>query len=343
MRFDLKGNNMKKLLGILIIAFLIGCDQATKPWFFEGSTMGTTYHITLVKVPQQVKEIQIKQEIDKLLAEVNQQMSTYKKDSELSLFNQNQSTDWIPVSKALFTVIEEALRVSELSDGAFDVTVGPLVNLWGFGPKWSEEKVPSQEQINQAKQSVSYQYLSLQQNPLAVRKAKPDVYVDLSGIAKGYGVDVIADFIEKQGILNYLIEIGGELRTKGSNPQGEPWKVAVEKPIPNIRAAQTVIPVHDAGIATSGDYRNFFEMNGRRFSHIIDPKTGEPVQTNVVSATILDSKSCMTADAWAKVPIVMGAEKALALADRENIAMYLLIKEGEQFVSKSSRAFQTWR
>ena len=333
---------MRKLFAVLIVTLLLGCDQATKPWFLEGSTMGTTYHITLVKVPPQLKENDLKKEIDKLLAEVNQQMSTYKKDSELSLLNQNPSTDWIPISKALFTVIQEALRVSELSDGAFDVTVGPLVNLWGFGAKWTEEKIPSQEEIYQTKQRINYQYLSIQTNPPAIKKAKPDVYIDLSGIAKGYGVDVIADFVEKQGILNYLIEIGGELRTKGSNPQGEAWKVAVEKPIPNIRATQTIIPVHDAGIATSGDYRNFFELNGRRFSHIIDPKTGEPVQTNVVSATILDSKSCMTADAWAKVPIVMGAEKALALADRENIAMYLLIKEGDQFISKSSRAFQSW-
>ncbi len=330
---------MRKLFAVLIVILLLGCDQATKPLFLEGSTMGTTYHITLVKV----KENDLKKEIDKLLAEVNQQMSTYKKDSELSLLNQNPSTDWIPISKALFTVIQEALRVSELSEGAFDITVGPLVNLWGFGAKWTEEKIPSQEEIYQTKQRVNYQYLSIQTNPPAIKKAKSDVYIDLSGIAKGYGVDVIADFVEKQGVLNYLIEIGGELRTKGSNPQGEAWKVAVEKPIPNIRAAQTVIPVHDAGIATSGDYRNFFELNGRRFSHIIDPKTGEPVQTNVVSATILDSKSCMTADAWAKVPIVMGSEKALALADRENIAMYLLIKEGDQFISKSSRAFQLWR
>jgi len=334
---------MRKVFAVLMVILLLGCDQASKPLFLEGSTMGTTYHITLLKVPQQIKKDQLKQEVDKLLAEINQQMSTYKKDSELSLLNQNPSTDWIPISKALLTVIQEALRISALSEGAFDITVGPLVNLWGFGPKWQEDKMPTQEEINQLKQKVNYQYLSIQLDPPAIKKTKPDVYIDLSGIAKGYGVDVIANFIEKQGILNYLIEIGGELRTKGSNPQGEAWKVAVEKPIPNIRTVQTVVPVHDAGIATSGDYRNFFELNGRRFSHIIDPKTGEPVQTNVVSATILDSKSCMTADAWAKVPIVMGAEKALALADRENIAMYLLIKEGDQFISKSSRAFQTWR
>lgn len=333
---------MRKIFTVLIVTFLVGCQQTNKPLFFEGATMGTTYHITLVKVPQDLKENDIKQELDRLLAEVNQQMSTYKKDSELSLLNQNKSLEWIPVSKALYTVIQEALQVSELSDGAFDVTVGPLVNLWGFGPKWREDKMPSQEEINEAKQKVSYKYLSLQTNPLAIKKARPDVYIDLSGIAKGYGVDVLANFLEKQGVLNYLIEIGGELRTKGSNPQGEAWKVAVEKPIPNIRAAQTVIPVHDSGIATSGDYRNFFEVNGRRFSHIIDPKTGEPVQTNVVSATILTTNSCMTADAWAKVPIVMGAEKAIALADRENVAMYLLLKEGDQFVTKTSKAFQTW-
>lgn len=334
---------MRTLFAVLIVILLLGCDQATKPLFLEGSTMGTTYHFTLVKVPPQLKEIQLKQEIDTLLAEVNQQMSTYKKDSELSLLNQNPSTDWIPISKALFTVMQEALRVSALSEGAFDITVGPLVNLWGFGPTWREDKIPTQEEINQEKQKVSYQYLSIQIDPPAIKKTKPDVYIDLSGIAQGYAADIIADFLEKQGILNYLVEISGEMRTKGHNPKGEAWKVAIEKPIPNIRAVQTVVSVHDSGIATSGDYRNFFELNGRRFSHIIDPKTGEPVQTNVVSATILDSKSCMTADAWAKVPIVMGAEKALALAERENIAMYLLIKEGDQFISKSSRAFQIWR
>jgi len=328
---------------VLIVFFsLVGCEKTSKPLFLEGSTMGTTYHITLVNVPQNLPEANLKQNIDTLLDKVNQQMSTYKKDSELSLLNQNPSTEWIPISNALFIVLQEALKVSQLSDGAFDITVGTFVNLWGFGPQWHEEKIPTPEMIAEAKQKVGYQYLSLQINPPAIRKKRNDIYIDLSGIAKGYGVDVIADFLEQQGILSYLVEIGGEMRTKGHNPQGETWKVAVEKPIPNIRAAQTIIPVHDAGIATSGDYRNFFELNGRRFSHIIDPKTGEPVQTNVVSATILTPKSCMTADAWAKIPIVMGADKALALADRENVAMYLLLKEGDQFISKSSRAFQTW-
>ncbi|MEY3221013.1 MAG: hypothetical protein RIT27_2370 [Pseudomonadota bacterium] len=334
---------MRKIFVLFVMLILLGCEQAHKSLFLEGSTMGTTYHITLVNVPPHLKEPDIKQRIDTLLNEVNQQMSTYKKDSELSLLNQNSSTDWIPISNALFIVLQEAIRVSQLSDGAFDITVGPLVNLWGFGPQWHEEKIPSPEMIAETKQKVNYQYLNLQSNPPAVRKTRADIYIDLSGIAKGYGVDVIADFLEQQGILNYLVEIGGELRLKGQNAQGKKWKVAVEKPIPNVRAVQSVIEINNAGVATSGDYRNFFELNGRRFSHIINPKTGEPVQTNVVSATILDPKSCMTADAWAKVPIVMGAEKALALADRENIAMFLLLKEGDQFVSKSSRAFQIWQ
>lgn len=327
----------------IFIIFLVGCESIDKPLFLEGATMGTTYHLTLVKVPRHLKEPELKQSIDKLLADVNHHMSTYKEDSELSLLNQNPSTDWIPISKPLFIVLKEALRISALSEGAFDITVGPLVNLWGFGTTWMGEYLPTPQQIQQVKQSVNYQYLSLQSDPPALKKARPDLYIDLSGIAKGYGVDVIADFLEKQGISNYLVEIGGELRTKGTNPQGKAWQVAIEKPLPNIRAVQTIISVHEAGIATSGDYRNFFEFNGRRFSHIINPKTGEPVQTNVVSATILTTNSCMTADAWAKVPLVLGAEKALALADRENIAMYLLIKEGNQFISKSSRAFQRWR
>jgi thiamine biosynthesis lipoprotein len=301
----------------------------------QGRTMGTTYNIKVVGTNEQVEALNLQQKIDDLLKQVNQEMSTYIKSSEISTFNQSSSTEAIEVSPGFARVLKESIRLGQLSEGKLDVTVGPLVNLWGFGPEQRPDKVPSEELLAATKKRVGLQHLVLEGNLLA--KRIPDLYIDLSTIAKGYGVDVVAELIEKNGIANYLVEIGGELRLKGFKSTGELWAIAIEKPLTNERSVQEVIIPRDNAVATSGDYRIYFEANGVRFSHIIDPATGKPINHKLVSVTVIHPSS-MTADGLSTALMVMGMEKGIAFATENNLAALFISKTengfDEQFTVK---------
>jgi FAD:protein FMN transferase len=296
--------------------------------------MGTTYHIqwrgALVAEPAKLQ-----QEIDMLLVQVNQQMSTYIPDSELSLFNKTPAPAQVPASPELRFVLQQSLEINHLSGGYFDVTVGPLVNLWGFGPDEMEEKKPSVEEISQAKAQVGSAAISVGDTWLSKSAQR---YVDLSAIAKGYGVDKVAALLEQKGIQDYLVEIGGELRLKGQKQPGSNWKVAVEAPDVSERRVQKILSVTNTGMATSGDYRNYFEVNGERFSHTIDPFTGSPVRHKLASVTILHPQ-CSMADGLATTMMVMGEEKAPAFAQAHNIAAYFIVSTENGFKEIISPAF----
>ncbi len=324
------------------LLLLAACGSGKPPALaLQGETMGTIYSVKLSTPPVGLDSKPLQAQIDAILDRITQQMSTYQADSELSRFNQNPSTDWIEVSPALFTVVQEAQRISALSGGAFDITVGPLVNLWGFGPGPHLDKVPAAAEIAAAKARVGYQKLSLQAQPPALRKAQPDLYLDLSGIAEGYAADQIAEHLMQLGIQDYLVDIGGEMRLKGHNAEGALWRIAVEKPVTDQRAVQQVLQISDAGLATSGDYRNYFEQDGRRYSHTIDPQTGAPIAHALASVTVIHPNS-MTADALATALNVLGPEAAYALAVRENLAVYLLSKAEQGFSTQSSPAFDRY-
>ena len=301
----------------------------------QGRTMGTTYNIKVVGTKEQVEALNLQQKIDALLKQVNQEMSTYIKSSEISTFNQSTSTESIEVSPGFARVLKESIRLGQLSEGKLDVTVGPLVNLWGFGPEQRPDKVPSEELLAATKKRVGLQHLVLEGNLLA--KKIPDLYIDLSTTAKGYGVDVVAELIEKNGITNYLVEIGGELRLKGFKSTGELWAIAIEKPLTNERSVQEVIIPRDNAVATSGDYRIYFEADGVRFSHIIDPATGKPINHKLVSVTVIHPSS-MTADGLSTALMVMGMEKGIAFATENNLAALFISKTengfDEQFTVK---------
>ena len=202
------------------------------------------------------------------------------------------------------------MRLGELSDGVLDVTVGPLVNLWGFGPTMRPESIPSQQDVDAVRAYTGLDKLTVVKDGLV--KAHPQLYVDLSTIAKGYGVDVVAELLEEQGVESYLVEIGGEMRVKGDKGNGSEWLIAIEKPVSDARAVQKIISIGDNAIATSGDYRNYYEQDGVRYSHLIDPRTGKPIQHNTVSVTVIHPSS-MTADGMATAFNVMGWESAIAL------------------------------
>lgn len=323
-------------LALLGLAFFVSCSHAPQQLAISGETMGTTYHVRYVSADPQHNPERVKEAIDAVLVQVNARMSTYDPNSELSRFNQRLQTTPVVISRALEQVLRRALEIAVESDGALDVTVGPLVNLWGFGPQARPEKIPTDAELAAIRERVGYQLLTLENHQIS--KQVPELYVDLSTIAKGYGVDRVALLLEQLEIQNYLIEIGGEMRMKGSKPGAEPWRIAIEKPISTERSVQRVVELGDAAVATSGDYRNYYEHDGVRFSHIIDPQTGKPIQHNLVSVTVITS-NCMDADAYATALTVMGPQRALEFAEQKQLAVLLITREEDGFKEHTSTAF----
>ncbi len=332
------------LFAFIVFPFLcIQCETKSPTWaqhVFRDGTMGTSYAVKiLVDRHMDKHELrQLKTGIDERLESVNQRMSTYIDSSELMQFNLYSKLDWFPVSRELMQVVQQAQMVSRQSNGAFDITIGPLVNLWGFGPEVTAQELPSQTQITKRRQWVGYEKLQVRENPPALKKDHPELYIDLSAIAKGYAVDKVAEYLEKNEIINYLIEVGGEIRARGHNASRQKWRIGVSSP-DERGGIQKVINVADVGIATSGDYRNYFEVDGVRYSHTIDPRTGRPITHNLASVTVVH-KSCMLADAYATAIDVMGAENGYQMAVDQNLAVYLLIKENSELVDKMTEFFK---
>jgi len=326
-------------LSISISACFPSNDSAKKEILLQGRTMGTTYNIKVVATPEHVESLKLHDKIETVLKQVNQEMSTYIPNSEISRFNQSNSGEIFDISNGFARVLKESIRLGELSNGKLDITVGPLVNLWGFGPEQRPEKVPSEKVLTNALARIGLKNLHLDGNQLS--KDIPDLYIDLSTTAKGYGVDMVAELIEANGIVNYLVEIGGEMRLKGFKHTGELWAIAIEKPILDPsgeqRAVHQVIIPKDNAVATSGDYRIYFEADGQRFSHIIDPATGRPINHNLVSVTVIHPSS-MTADGLSTTLMVMGVEQGMKFAVKNNLAALFISKSedgfGEQFTVK---------
>ncbi|MCL2305341.1 MAG: FAD:protein FMN transferase [Planctomycetaceae bacterium] len=303
----------------------------------NGTTMGTV-PFCVKATDTQVQEKELLQTVQDVLDLVDSTMSTFRTDSEVSRFNQSNSTDWFPVSPETAQVVQIALDVSELTQGTFDITVGPLVNRWGFGPE-EYSTLPAQEEIDEILQSVGYRYLAVQTNPPSIRKDVPHLKIDLSGIAKGFAVDQVAAALEKKGIKNYMIEVGGETRTKGEKSPDRPWTIGIEIPTPSwVEEPKIQCKVHlgSQSMATSGDYQNFIDDKGIRFSHIIDPRTGWPVEKSQIdlpdsrqrlgSLSVVDS-TCVRADALTKGFYVLGVEEGLKFANDHGIAVLFLLRE----------------
>lgn len=319
--------------------FLVGCSEpgAVK---LLGSTMGTSYSVVIPLLPEDTSQQAIQERIESLLEGINRQMSTYLPDSELSRINQSEARVWLEVSPELIEIIRQAISISQQTNAAFDITVGPLVNLWGFGPRQGlPTSRPTDEAVESARGLVGYQHIELDIENRRIRKPFKDLYIDLSAIAKGYGVDAIANYLDSLGIRGYLVEIGGELRGKGLSPRGDSWRVAVERPESGQRQVHKVLNVSDIAIATSGDYRNFYEYDGVRFSHTIDPRTGMPVTHSLASVTVL-SEQALIADAWATALMVLGEQKGFELAEEKGVAAYFLYQQGDEFLSLETTTFK---
>lgn len=336
---------MKKTFAILALLMLAACfgeEQATVVTL-SGNTMGTTYNITAVGIPDTVSKDRLSKTVETILAEVNSKMSNWDKASEVSLFVASESSTPISVSADFMTVMIAANEVHTLSDGMFDVTLGPLIELWGFGSRKPEDPIPSDADIKNALNFVGQtKVLSLDRGSSTISKSDSKVGVNLSAIAKGFGIDAVAAGLKALGVENYLIEIGGDLVTAGRNQRGEAWRIGIEKPEPGEKAVELIVKLEGKGLATSGDYRNFIEREGVRYSHIIDPVTGRPITHRTTSVTVV-ADTAMMADAWATAMLVLGAERGLKIAEANKIAIYVISRDEHgnagAYVTKMSSAF----
>ncbi|OYP33199.1 thiamine biosynthesis protein ApbE [Rhodopirellula sp. MGV] len=295
--------------------------------------MGTSYMVKVLGGSEQDDQT-LKLAIDAELRQVNDEMSTYIKASEISQFNDSDSTDWIEVSKPFAEVVDYAQQVSKLTEGAFDVTVGPLVNAWSFGPTERTNTVPSDDEITKLREIVGYEKLHVRLDPPSLKKDVAGLRIDLSSIAKGHGVDRVIDRLKSLDIESAFVEIGGEVRTFGKKPDG-PWRVGIQLPDTNeetVMVAHAMNPGDDAGnsMATSGDYRNFFTVGKKRYSHTIDPRTAKPIEHNLASITVI-APLCMQADAWATALSVVGTDAALKLAQDNELNVLLAQRTEDSF------------
>ncbi|MDO4777212.1 MAG: FAD:protein FMN transferase [Cardiobacteriaceae bacterium] len=333
---------LKTLLLLATAFLLLACKETASPQNvakLSGETMGTFWQVSLAHALDDKARGALQMRIEETLEAVNAGMSTYREDSELMRFNRSSATTPQTISPELRHVLSKALAISAQSDGAYDVTVGPLVNLWGFGPKRRTDK-PAPQEIAAALALVGHDKLQLDDAGLA--KREPGVFVDLSSIAKGYGVDAVGDTIRNAGYQHFLVEIGGEVRAYGEK-YGKPWRVGIERPQSGAKGAVQNIIIMDVALpamATSGNYRNYIEHGGEVAYHIIDPKSGHSRASSLLSATVL-AADCMTADGYATALMVLGDEQALAFADRHGLAVELIFAGSQkgEFVVKRSRAF----
>ena len=321
-----------------VTLMLAACGNEPETLEMRGRTMGTSYSVRIVAPaggsPVGLEEL--RQRVTARLEDMNNLFSTYRPDSEVSRFNAYPGLEWLGVSPDFVAVLERSVSVSRLTDGAFDATVGPLVNLWGFGAGDTTERVPDPEEVERLLPATGYDHLQWRESPLAVRRTRPDVQLDFSAIAKGYAVDRIWELLAEAGLQAYLVEVGGEVRARGRRADGRDWSIGVENPDgPGIAEA---VPLRDAAIATSGDYRNFFEHEGRRYSHVIDPHTGWPVAHDLASVTVV-SASAARADALATALLVLGPSAGMELAEREEIAALLAVRADEGLEVMRSSAY----
>ncbi len=318
-----------------------GCKPHPVPvvQMLAGQTMGTTYSIKIVPAADMPDLVEISGRVQAELKQVNLQMSTYIDSSELSKFNAQQTGDWFDVSPETAQVVHLAQEISVKTGGAFDVTVGPLVDLWGFGPRDRPPAMPDQTAIQSAVEKIGFAKLEVRLEPPALRKTQADLQVDLSAIAKGHGVDRVAAVLDTMGLQAYMVEIGGEVRTRGTRLDGKRWQLGIERPAEWERSAHEVIGLSDQALATSGDYRNFIELEGERFAHTIDPRTGWPAKDPIVSASAV-ADNCAEADAIATSMMSAGFEDGQRLAEENGWAVFLIAREKDDFRHAASSRFR---
>lgn len=303
-----------------------------------GPTMGTAYRVSLPRRLAADETSKTRSAVEAALQRVDALMSTYRPESELSCFNAAAAGEWTTMAADTASVISEAMRTSSISGGGFDVTVGPLVDLWGFGPG-EQRGVPSDEAIADARALTGLDAFEFDPARGAVAKTRDGLRVDLCGVAKGHAVDLVAASLEASGFESYLVDVGGELKARGRKAGGSSWKVGIERPVPGRRELQRVVAMDGGAIATSGDYRNYFEREGRRYCHTIDPRSGRPVRHRLAGVSVVAERAA-TADALSTAMMVLGPDEGLALAERLGLPALFLLNEEQGIVERATESFR---
>lgn len=318
---------MARYILVCFALILAACKSDPVTLTISGKTMGTTYNITAIDKGAELDAKAVKTAIEATLTLVNGQMSNWDPNSEISVFNAAKSTEPVTISAELAKVMAAANTVHKQSQGQFDVTLGPLIELWGFGARTPESPVPADTDIEAALNITGQlDVLTLTTNPDTMAKTYPDTSVYLAAIAKGYGVDQLAATLHGLGLTDYMVEIGGDLVTAGNNPDGAPWRIGIERPVSGAQKVEEIVKISDLGMATSGDYRNYFEAEGVRYSHVIDAVTGRPISHTTASVTVL-AKDAMMADAWATALLALGAERGLKIAEDLDLAVFFILRD----------------
>lgn len=330
------------ITGLIILSALwglvSGCSTTKEEvLLFGGATMGTVYHIKYVDTPGADRAKEIHKKVEKKLKQINSLMSTWDPSSVLSQINKTSKGQWTELTPDMAKLIGFAFDLSRKTSGRYDVTCGPLINLWGFGPS-GEKKVPLDSDIEAAKAVSGYENFVLKETQL--KKNHDRSVIDLSSIAKGFGVDEVAGILEGFDIVNYMVEIGGEIRTRGKK-LNTPWKIAIESPRKkNGKSLNKILHLTDCAMATSGDYRNFFTEKGVRYSHTIDPVTGRPARNDLASVTVaIPNGDCYKADAWATALMVSGRQNGFDLAVKNDIPAFFIYIENGRLKEMSTQTF----
>jgi len=325
------------LVGVVIAVLLVLCGCRPQVATISGETQGTTYHITIAD-PADAGLLRL--QLERRLREIDHALSNYRSDSELTRFNRAPVGEWMTLGADLYHVLKTSQRISAESDGAFDITVAPLLEVWGFGPGRGEY-FPSPDKIDAARRRVGYRFLELDSDTPRARKLR-ELEIDVNGIAQGYTVDALAGLLRRAGYRNFLVEVGGELRLSGHSPRGTAWRVAIEKPSDKPGEVQQGITGSDIGITTAGDYHDYFERDGKRYSHTIDPATGRPVEHTLASVTVI-AASAEYADGMDTALEVLGPERGYRLAERLGLAAFFIVREGDTFRTFHTSAFAPYR
>ena len=328
---------MKSLFAFFfsILILFTGCTPSPEHYTFTGRTMGTGYSITISSSEKPPLDLSSKIEIR--LKEISQQMSTWDKDSEISLFNHSHKTDWQKISDDFHYVTKKSLNISRITNGAFDPTVMPIVRLWGFSSYDKTDRIPENDEIKKTVNTIGYQNIQLKSG--YIRKSAAAIELDLSAIAKGFGVDAISELIRNNGYKSFMVEIGGEVKAEGVRHNGEPWRVGIRNPKTDRIEARLKLSLTDKAIATSGDYENYFLYQNKKYSHVINPKTGYPPENRIASVSVI-ADDCMTADAIATALMVMNVDDGLKLAKENGYAIAYILRNDNKFTDIFSDNFK---
>ncbi|MEO0882146.1 MAG: FAD:protein FMN transferase [Pseudomonadota bacterium] len=332
------------LISLIFVGLLASCGSQPVTLSLTGETWGTTYNIVIVDRSDTLDPGDVEAAIEAVLVDVDSALSNWNPSSEVSQFNATDTTEPVAISEHLADVISTANRVHDQSLGRFDLTLGPLIDLWGFGTRKPDTPLPSDEAIQTALTKVGQlDVLTFNESARTLQKTDPEVNIYLAALAKGYGIDQIAQSLSAIGATDYLVEVGGDLTTAGLNPEGDAWRIGIEVPDSAPGAVQEIVELTGLAMATSGDYRNYYEVEGVRYSHIIDGKTGRPITHTTASVTVI-AETATLADAWATALLVLGEEAGLDVANRLDLAAYFIVRDTKSsdtvFRTVTSRRFE---